>query len=114
MSIELIKTDGGCRLLFSGCLTYEFSGELEDQIIDVLRNYRVIEIDLSGVTEVDLCGLHLLGILESIGRSGVRILADSAVVERARQRLAQAGRGYWLRGHPKSRPGSTARPAGSS
>ncbi|MFZ4535293.1 hypothetical protein [Propionivibrio sp.] len=70
-------------LKFDGKMTYAFYRELEDRVIDAMRRYKRLEIDLSKVTEIDLCGLHLVGLLLTAGI----IVATSDVVERASRSL---------------------------
>ena len=103
MGIHLIEKDHACRLIFDGCLTFEFARELEDCIIDALRRYTHFEVDLSGVLEIDLCGLHLLRVLETVGGENFQTVAGSLLVEQAQRRLLAPGRGVWLRGCPDQR-----------
>lgn len=98
MSINLIDQEGGCRLIFDGCLTSEYARELEDRIIEALRRYTHFELDLSGVREVDQCGLHLLWILNTLGGDHVETVAPSPVVEQANRQLCPGGRA----GHRRS------------
>lgn len=88
MQVELICNERGCRLVFAGRLTIDFARYVEDRIIDALRRYRNFDVDLEAVSEIDLCGVHLLGVLRTIGGAGVQIVASSPVVERA---LAESG-----------------------
>lgn len=99
MNITLIdhNQDHACRLVFDGNLTMEFARDLEDRIIDALRRYTHFEIDLSGVREIDICGIHLLGVLDALGGSNVTIVDTSPAVQRAYERLAPC-RGTCLRG----------------
>lgn len=71
------------RLTFDKKMTYEFATELEDKIIDALRRYTHVEIDLSRVLEIDLCGIHLLGLLKCFTGKGVVIVATSPAVDQA-------------------------------
>lgn len=86
----------GCRLVFEGKMTFEFSRELEDRMIAAMRRHQCLEVDLSGVREIDLCGIHLLGVLQSFGGKKVTIVATSPVVERASSRLLGSFRGASL------------------
>jgi ABC-type transporter Mla MlaB component len=95
MRVELQCNERGCRLVFAGRLTTDFARYVEDRIIDALRRYRNFDVDLAAVSEIDLCGVHLLGVLRAIGGAGVNIVASSPVVERA---LAEA-RGRGQAGH---------------
>ncbi|MGE5471531.1 MAG: STAS domain-containing protein [Bacteroidota bacterium] len=98
MRINLIDKDGVCHLVFTGCLTFEFARELEDRIIDAMRRYDRFRLDLSAVSEIDLCGLHLLRILDTLGGAKVETIAGSPVVEMAERRLLASPRANWLRG----------------
>ena len=71
------------QIKFDGKMTFEFYRELEDRVIDAMRRYKNLEIDLSEVNEIDLCGLHLVGLLQSVGV----IVAASPVVEQASKGL---------------------------
>lgn len=102
MTVCLIPGNKGCQLVFSGSLTYEFSRDMEDQIIGALRGYEHIDVDLSDVQEIDLCGIHLLGVLQTLGGEHVDIVADSPVVQNASQRLLASQRSIALRGRKES------------
>lgn len=80
----------GFRLTFKSKMTIEFSAEIEDMLLDALRRYRRIEIDLSKVHEIDVCGIHLLGFLESFTDKGLVIVATSPVIEKAYERIRNA------------------------
>src|SRR6185369_489229 len=86
MGQVLPKDETVCRLSFVGKMTIEFADELEDKIIAAVRRFRYLEVDLSGVHEIDHCGIHLLGLLETLGGKDVVIVASSQVVEQARRR----------------------------
>ncbi len=103
MQITLIDQGEHCRLVFAGQLTYQFAQELENRIIDALRRYTHFEVDLSGVDEIDICGIHLLGIMEAVAGDKVKVIATSAVVAQGQQRLLSPGRGTWLRGSKDER-----------
>ena len=96
MKITLADGDRACRLTFAGSMTIAFSAQLEDAIIDAMRRYTHLEVDLSGVREIDHCGLHLLGLLQSIAGKEVAIVANSPVVEQASRRLLASLRGASL------------------
>ena len=106
MSVTIIDHDQSCQLIFTGRLTCEFSREMEDRIIEALRRYRHVDIDLAAVEEVDLCGLHLLGMLQNIGGEHARIVARSAVVDQASKRLLTSYRSHWLRGNRRDHTSS--------
>jgi hypothetical protein len=67
-------------------MTFEFAGEIEDMILDALRRYTHVQVDLSKVSEIDICGIHLLGLLESFANKGVEIIAISPAIEKAYER----------------------------
>ena len=75
--------DGAFYLKFDGKMTHDVYRELEDRVIDAMRRHEHLEVDLSEVSEIDLCGLHLVGLLQSVGV----IVAASSVVEQASKRL---------------------------
>jgi len=75
------------RLTFAGRMTFDVAADLEDRIVDAMRRHERIEVDLAGVTEIDLCGIHLLGLLHSVGGNEVRIVDSSPIVEQATKRL---------------------------
>lgn len=94
MHVELICHEQGCRLVFAGRLTVEFAHYAEDRIIEALRRFRSFEVDLSAVSEIDHCGVHLLDVLRTIGGAAVSIVASSPAVDSA---LALPP-GVWSRG----------------
>ena len=73
----------GFRLIFDGSMTMDFANQLEDRILDAMRKYRHLEVDLSGVREIDLCGIHLIRLLQTVGGKAVDFVATSPIVERA-------------------------------
>lgn len=70
-------------LKLEGKMTYEFYRALEDLVLETMRHHKNLAIDLSEVKEVDLCGLHLISLLQSKGV----IVAMSPVVEQTAERL---------------------------
>lgn len=79
----LTTRETGFRLTFDSKMTLEFASQLEDMIIDALRRYAHVEVDLSRVLEVDLCGINLLGLLKCFSDKGLVIIATSPAVEKA-------------------------------
>lgn len=98
MSISIVALEEGCRLVFGADLTFDFVRELEDAIIDALRRYAYIEIDLAGVTRIDACGIHLLGLLLDFGGGRAKIASNMQLVEQAYARFFSSQRGDCLRG----------------
>lgn len=91
------------RLVFGARMTVAHASELEDQIIQAVQRYERLEVDLSGVKEIDICGVHLLGMLQTLGGSETRIVATSPVVDQQYRRLLASHRGVALRGAPSER-----------
>lgn len=99
MSVTLIDKGNACRLVFDGYLTFEFSRDLEDRIIDALRRFKQFELDLSNVQEIDLCGLHLLQTIHSFCGDKVELVAGASIVEQASRRLLTSRNTMSLRGN---------------
>lgn len=90
---QLLTEASVFRLTVEGKMTFEFAKEIEAQILGAMHRYLHLEVDLSGVREIDLCGIHLLGLLRSFGDKRVLIVAVSPVVEQAPRRLLGSFRG---------------------
>ncbi len=71
------------RLTLEGSMTMDFADALEDKIIAAMRQHKNLEVDLSGVREIDLCGIHLINLLRAVGGKAVKFVATSPIVERA-------------------------------
>lgn len=104
MGITVTATETGCRVVFEGDITCEHARALEDKIIDALRRYQELAIDLAAIREIDLCGLHLVGLLSKVGGPNAVVVADSPVVQLATQRLQKTFRSGALRGARGERP----------
>lgn len=107
MGITLTATENGCLVVFEGDITCEHARALEDKIIDALRRYRELAIDLSAIREIDVYGLHLVGLLSKVGGTSAVVVADSPVVHQATQRLLKTSHGAprsarseWFDGRP--------------
>lgn len=92
MSGTYPDNSNGFRLTFDGSMTVAFANELEDRILDAMRHYKHLEVDLSGVREIDLCGIHLIRLLQTLGGKAVNFVATSPIVERAVKGLLAAPR----------------------
>lgn len=92
MSISLIGDGSACRLIFDGSITFDSWRDMEDRIIDALRRHTHFDVDLSGIQKIDLCGIHLLEMLRSVGGANVHIVAGSEVVDQASKRLLKPQR----------------------
>jgi len=87
MNNALTVGETGSRLTFKSKMTYEFASEIEEVMLDAMRHYPHVEVDLSKVHEIDNCGVHLLGFLDSFSGKGLHIIARSPAVEQAYARL---------------------------
>lgn len=83
MDANMIMPDNTFRLKFDGPMTFDYRNELEATLIDAMRRHKSLAVDLSDVREIDLYGVHLLGLLQSVGA----VVALSPVVQLAAQRL---------------------------
>lgn len=81
MNITLNVGGDRCCLKFEGEMTRWFLRAIEDRIIDCMRRYPHIDVDLAGVSEIDVFGARLLTVLRSFGEEVIRIVATSPVVE---------------------------------
>lgn len=96
MRVTIVGAEHGCRMVFEGCLTYTSARASEDQIINAMRVHSPIDVDLSGISEIDLSGFNLLGVMQAIGGDQLRVVAASPVVEQASQRFLVSQRGCSL------------------
>jgi len=87
MRVTLVEGGEVSRLIFEGDMTLEFSNEMEDRIIGAMRRHQHIEVDLSAVEEIDLCGLHMVGMMRTMGKDRMDIVATSPSVERRLRKL---------------------------
>jgi anti-anti-sigma regulatory factor len=88
-----VHTDEHCpyRLTFDGSMTLSHANEIEDKILAAMRQHPCLEVDLSGVREIDLCGIHLLRLLQTLGGRAVNFVATSPIVEHAIKGLPGLG-----------------------
>ncbi len=82
MQNQLQHNDRALPIKFAGKMTYAYYDDLERRVLNAMRAHKTLAIDLSEVTEIDLCGIHLVGRLQSTGV----IVAVSPVVEQASKR----------------------------
>lgn len=97
MNVTMIDTGSACHLAFDGPLTSESAHEMEDCIVQVLGCPGRFEIDLSRVEEIDVHGIHFLGVLDALGGGKVTVVNTSPALQRAYERLAPR-LGIWLYG----------------
>ncbi|MYM21367.1 STAS domain-containing protein [Duganella sp. FT135W] len=77
--------DDVTRIAIDGEMTIYRAADLKVTVLDALRKTRVLEIDLSGVTELDTAGLQVLMLAKqtaAVDQRELRLLQHSpAVVE---------------------------------
>jgi anti-anti-sigma factor len=77
--------DDVTRIVIDGEVTIYRAADLKVTVLDALRKTRVLEIDLSGVTELDTAGLQVLMLAKqtaAVDQRELRLLQHSpAVVE---------------------------------
>jgi ABC-type transporter Mla MlaB component len=86
MAAPSSRMDVPYRLQLEGHMTLEHRRELESCIIDAMQRHQSLEVDLSAVREIDLYGVHLLGLLQSVAA----VVAISPCVEEAARRLLKS------------------------
>jgi len=99
VNIIVRESQNDCCLIFDGEMTCKYSREIENRIIESMRSHQFLKVDLSGVRQIDLCGIHLLGVLRSFGNDAVSIVAASPVVREAWASLRPAHRSKNRRAH---------------
>lgn len=115
MEFEVKSGSHGNCIIFSGAMTCSNSRDIENRIINAMRQHPKLKVDLSGVEEIDLCGIHLLGVLQSFGGDAVNIIATSPTVDAALMRLpsthrhARLKRNISVPSQSKSQPALAAR-----
>lgn len=60
MSLQLEKTASGARLRVDGEMTVGSAAALREDILGALPDAGEVEVDLSGVSEIDTAGLQLM------------------------------------------------------
>jgi anti-anti-sigma factor len=60
MSVHLICEQKRTRVIFDGALTIYEAHTVRNTLLDALSEAQPVEMDLTGVTEIDLSGLQLL------------------------------------------------------
>ena len=83
MNTHCEANNNGLHLKFVGRMTYDNYHDMEKQVSTALKHHLPLKIDLGEVSKIDLCGLHLLGLMLSKGV----IVASSPVVEQASKTL---------------------------
>lgn len=86
------ESTGPYLLKIESPMTFACRQQLEQTIIYAMRCHTNLEADLSGVEEIDLYGIHLLGLLQRVGA----VIAISPTIEEASRRLLTSYRGAYL------------------
>lgn len=60
MSVHAIRAQQQTRLIFDGALTIYEAAAARDAMRDIIAESQPIEVDLTGISEVDLSGIQLL------------------------------------------------------
>ncbi len=83
---------GGDILAIAGALTVQRAAELKTVLVDALARSGGVAVDLSGVTEIDLCGLQLLcSARRTAARSGKRFALAGPTPDAVRRAAEAAG-----------------------
>ena len=101
MEIEVSSGISGSCLKFSEPMTCENSHQIENRIIAAMRQQKQLRVDLSADEKIDLCGIHLLGVLQNFGADAARIVATSVTVDAALRPLPLPHRHAKLKRHIK-------------
>lgn len=75
------------RLGFYGALTLATCQRFEKKVIGALKRQQQLELDLSGIDQIDLYGIHLIDLLQRTAPRQIIVVASSSTVEEARQHL---------------------------
>jgi len=61
MAVSILhENDNQCRIVVNGEMTVDTVMKLKDQLLSPLAKYNEVEMDLTGVSEIDSSGLQLL------------------------------------------------------
>ena len=82
-------------------MTCENSHQIENRIIAAMRQQKQLRVNLSADEKIDLCGIHLLGVLQNFGADAARIVATSVTVDAALRCLPSTHRHAKLKRHIK-------------
>jgi len=82
MSVEVEYTGKSGRATLSGELTIYSVGEIKTALAEAMAPCEELEIDLSGVTEIDTAGLQLMLIVKRHPGTGVRFVGHPPAVVR--------------------------------
>lgn len=60
MSVHAIRAQQQTRLIFDGALTIYEAAEVRDALSEIIGSEQPVEVDLTGISEIDLTGIQLL------------------------------------------------------
>ncbi len=64
MNLQIEVQGQVCKITIFGELTINYIREFYDEVLEAIKNYVVIEMDLFNVTEVDSSGLQLMMLIK--------------------------------------------------
>lgn len=70
MDIVREQAEGRQRLLLQGDCNIYSAGELKSTLLTALREQPALELDLSGITEIDSAGIQVLMAAKNFARAG--------------------------------------------
>jgi ABC-type transporter Mla MlaB component len=60
MSVHAIRAQQQTRLIFDGALTIYEAGQVREALTEIIESEQPVEVDLTGISEIDLSGIQLL------------------------------------------------------
>jgi anti-anti-sigma regulatory factor len=60
MSVHAIRSQQQTRLIFDGALTIYEAGQVRETLTEIIASEAPVEVDLTGISEIDLSGVQLL------------------------------------------------------
>ena len=60
MSVHVLRSQQQTRLIFDGALTIYEASEARSTLLEIVGATQPIEVDLTGIAEIDLSGVQLL------------------------------------------------------
>ena len=93
MPVHAISEQQHVRLIFDGALTIYEAAATRMQLLQLLAAGQPLEIDLNGISEIDLSGVQLL--LALLGEPLVNFLPGASVAVDAALGLLDVQRWFW-------------------
>jgi len=95
MGIEIFSVDGGSRVRIDGDFTIyeveEYKDELKKSSRSLCSKNKNVELDLSGINEIDTSGLQLLATLAKQAKSKDCLIKIMSVNETAKEAIKLSG-----------------------